>query len=279
MVRDNRHTYRPRPAKVIKIIDEAPGIKTFRLRFEMQKDRKRFSFLPGQFGLFSLMGIGEATFSMCSPPRQKDIEISVRNVGDVTNAMFSMQKGDVIGVRGPYGKGFPVGDIKGKDIVIVAGGIGFPPLASAVEYIIQRRKNYGKVYVYYGVHAPEDIVYRYKKERWLKSGIKIFTTVEKKTGGWRGPVGLVTDGLKKLKLADVQNAAGLSCGPPIMLKFVSQELRTLGLEPDSIFLSLERLMQCGIGKCGHCNIGDKYVCRDGPVFSLSELRYMQEDVW
>ncbi|MBN1896253.1 MAG: FAD/NAD(P)-binding protein [Candidatus Aenigmarchaeota archaeon] len=279
MPKSDRHTYKPVPAEVVRIIDEAPGIKTFRLRFERPGDRKRFDFLPGQFGLFSLMGIGEATFSMCSSPREEEIEISVRNVGNTTDAMFTMKKGDLIGVRGPYGKGFPLDVVKGKDVVIVAGGIGFPPLVSVLEYLLFRRKDYGKIWVIYGVKTVDDIVYRYKGPRWRKhKDVTITTTVEKKCREWNGCTGMVTDHIRKLKI-NPANTAGFSCGPPVMLKFVSEEFQKLGIEPENIHLSLERMMQCGIGKCGHCNIGDKYVCRDGPVFSLAELRRMQEDVW
>lgn len=273
------YTYKPVPAKVVKITDEAPGIKTFRLKFERAADRKAFSFMPGQFGQFSLMGIGEATFSMCSPPSKEEIEISVRNVGNVTNAMFTMEKGDLIGVRGPFGNGFPVEEIKGKDVIIVAGGIGFPPLASVVEYILKRRENYGKVWVLYGVKEVSDLIYTDRANRWADSyNIKIIQTVEDRCRAWDGCIGLVTEQLKKLKIKP-ENTAGLSCGPPIMLKFVARQLQNLGLEAKDVYLSMERMMQCGIGKCGHCNIGDKYVCRDGPVFSLEELRKMQEDVW
>ncbi len=275
----DRSTYRPVPARVVKIIDETPTVKTFRLRFGRPSDRKAFNFLPGQFGLFSLMGIGEATFSVCSPPRDEEIEISVRNVGNVTNSMFSLRKGDMIGVRGPYGKGFPVNEIKGKDVVIVAGGIGFPPLASALEYILHRRKDYGKIWVIYGVEKMDDIVYRYKSPRWRKfRDVEIIPTIEVKCREWHGCVGLVTEPLKKLRI-NPQKTVGLSCGPPVMLKFVAREFSRMGIGSEDIYLSLERMMQCGIGKCGHCSIGDKYVCRDGPVFSLSELRRMQEDVW
>jgi sulfhydrogenase subunit gamma (sulfur reductase) len=279
MVKLNKHTYRPVPARIVRIIDETPTIKTFRLKFVRASDRRKFDFLPGQFGLFSLMGIGEATFSMCSPPRDEEVEISVRNVGNITNAMFALKKGDIIGVRGPYGNGFPVEEIKEKDVIIIAGGIGFPPLASVLEYLLFRRKDYGKIWVIYGVENMDDIVYRYKAPRWRKfRDLEIIPIVEKRCREWHGRVGLVTDPLKKLKI-NPANTVGLSCGPPIMLKFVARKFQGLGLGASDIYLSMERMMQCGIGKCGHCNIGDKYVCRDGPVFSLSELRTMQEDVW
>ncbi len=274
-----RKTYAPMMARVVKITEETPTIKTFRLMFLRKRDRKRFSFMPGQFGMFSLMGIGEATFSMCSAPDGEEIEISVRNVGATTNAMFSMKKGDTIGVRGPYGNGFPVEEMKGRDIVIVAGGIGFPPLASVLEYILSRRESYGKVTVIYGVKEVGDIVYRYKGPAWRKHrDVKIITTVEDRCRGWDGCVGLVTDQLKKLSI-DKENTVGISCGPPIMLRFVAMGFQEMGINAENIHLSLERMMQCGIGKCGHCNIGGKYVCRDGPVFPLTELRRMQEDVW
>ncbi|UCD03199.1 MAG: FAD/NAD(P)-binding protein [Candidatus Aenigmatarchaeota archaeon] len=275
----DEHTYKPNPAKVVKIIDETPDIKTFVLKFGKPADRKHFSFMPGQFGLFSLMGIGEAPFSMCSTPKDPEIKISVRNVGNVTNSMLTMKKGDLLGVRGPYGNGFPVDEIKGKDVIIVAGGIGFPPLASTVEYILQKRKDYGRIWVIYGVEHVNDIVYRSSASRWKRAkNLEMITTVEEKCKGWEGCVGLVTDPLKKLKI-NPANTVGLSCGPSVMLKFVSQAFQKLGIDDLDIHLSFERMMQCGIGKCGHCNIGDKYVCRDGPIFSLREIKRMQEEVW
>ncbi len=276
---ERNDTYMPMETKVVKITDEAPGIKTFRLEFVRERDRKKFDFLPGQLAQFSLMGVGEAAFSMCSSPDKKYIEISVRNVGNVTSAMFGLVKGDTIGVRGPYGRGFPLSEIKGKNVVIVAGGIGFPPLASAMEYMTKNREDYGRIWLVYGVKEVDDLIYSKRMEKWADAGrVEIIQTVEKGCTAWDGCVGMVTQQVKKLKIKPEQTV-GLSCGPPVMLKFVSHEMQALGIDADDIHLSMERMMQCGIGKCGHCNIGDKYVCRDGPVFTLYELRLMQEDVW
>ncbi len=278
-MRSDMKTYAPMEARIASVRQETGTIRTFRLRFRKAADRKRFSFMPGQFGLFSVMGVGEATFSMCSPPSGDAIEISVRNVGNTTNAMFSMRKGDTIGVRGPYGHGYPMDGLAGKDLILVAGGIGFPPLASVMEYAIKRRKSFGDITLIYGVKDMGDIIYRDRAERWGRSpGVTVITTVEEKCREWHGCTGLVTKALEKLRI-DAGRTAGLSCGPPVMLRFVSADFTGLGIPADRIYLSLERLMQCGIGKCGHCNIGDKYVCRDGPVFQLSELRRMKEDAW
>ncbi len=272
--------YKPMMARVTAIVKESPLIKTFRLSFLKKDDGKSFSFSPGQFSMFSLMGTGEAPLSISSSPLEdKYLEVSVRNVGNVTNAMFRMKKGDTIGVRGSYGRGYPLENLKGKDILIVAGGIGFPPLASAIEYMLDNRDDYGKIWILYGVKEFDDLMYKKRMKRWsLAKDLDIIVTIETPCTEWDGCVGNVTELFTKLKI-NGRNTAGLSCGPPVMLKLVTSGFRKLGISDDDIYLSFERMMQCGTGKCGHCNIGDKYVCSDGPVFSYSDVKKMQEMVW
>ncbi len=267
-------------ARIDSVTAENDQIRTFRMSFPDKHGGKPFTFSPGQFAMFSVPGIGEAPLSMCSPPGDvKHLEVSVRKVGNVSNAIFGLKRGDSIGVRGPYGHGYPIGEMMGKDVLIVAGGIGFPPLASVVERMISSRHDFGKIWVLYGVKEFGDLIYKERIRRWSREkDLEVLTTVETPCSSWKGCVGVVTKLFDKLKV-DGAKTVGLSCGPPIMLKFVTLGFEKLGIGEDKIYISLERLMQCGIGKCGHCNIGDKYVCADGPVFSYADIKAMMERVW
>ncbi|MBN2330556.1 MAG: FAD/NAD(P)-binding protein [Candidatus Aenigmarchaeota archaeon] len=280
MINGNEESYRPALAAVTSVLQENARIRTLGITFRLDAERKSFSFNPGQFVMITLPGIGEAPFSMCSSPKEKGhFELSIRNLGNVTDGMFRLRKGDVVGVRGPYGHGYPVQEMKGRDIVLVAGGIGFPPLASVVEHVIANRADYGKVWVLYGVKDYDDVIYRQRMKRWSKAkDLEVRMALETPCSKWKGCVGVVTKLFNKLKI-DAGNTVGLSCGPPIMLKFVTLGFEKLGIRDGDIFISLERLMQCGIGKCGHCNIGNKYVCTDGPVFRYTDIKNMAEEVW
>lgn len=269
-----KETYVPRIAKVIGVRKENPEIVTLRLRF---KDGKGLEFMPGQFVQVSVFGIGEAPISICSSPFEKKyFELSIRNVGNVTDALFDMKKGETIGIRGPYGKGYPMERFAGRDLVVVAGGIGFPPLASVVEYVVKKRRDYGKVSLLYGARNPGEIIFGERIKKWKKRGIDVFITVDEGDRKWKGNVGVVTTLFEK---HDIKGSVGISCGPPVMMKFVTQSFQKIGVKDSDIYLSLERLMQCGMGKCGHCNIGNKYVCIDGPVFNYGELKGLTEKVW
>jgi len=272
--------YQPMDAVIESVKRENSQIKTFRLSFPRKIDAEEFRFMPGQFGLFSIMGTGEATFSMCSSPLERDfIEISVRNVGNTTNAFFGLREGDNVGVRGPYGKGYPMEMIKGKDVVVIAGGIGFPPLASAVEYMTAKREDFGRIFVLYGTDQFDDMIYRERMKVWERSDrTQVLATIEEPCRSWKGCTGRVTGLFGRIDLEPKRTVA-ISCGPPVMLKHVSRDLEKMGIRDSSIYLSLERMMQCGIGKCGHCSIGDKYVCRDGPVFSYAEIKKLTEDAF
>lgn len=269
-----KETYVPDIAEVIRIEKENPTIKTFRLKL---KGGGKLKFLPGQFVQVSVFGVGEAPISMCSSPFERNyFEISVRKVGNVTNALFRLNEGDTVGIRGPYGNHYPVEKFRWKDLVLVAGGVGFPPLNSLVEYLAKDRGHYGRIFLLYGTRTPEDLIFRERIEKWKKRAIGVYFTVDKPDEKWKGDVGVVTTIFDKYKIS---GDIGIACGPPIMMKFVIQSLRKIGIRDPDIYLSLERLMQCGVGKCGHCNIGNKYVCTDGPVFSFEELKGLTEKVW
>lgn len=276
----NFDSYKPMEVKMVSVFRENKTVNTYRLKFTDKEDEKKFRFHPGQFAMFAVNGIGECPLSMASSPYEKSFfEISVRNVGNVTNEMSKMKKGDTLGVRGPFGYGYPLENMKGKDIVIVVGGIGFPPLGSAIEYILKNRKDYGKVFVIYGEKDLDDIIFKNRIKKWTKEkGFTVLVTIETPCKKWSGCVGLVTDLFSKIKV-DGKKTAGLTCGPPMMVKFVIEGFKKLGICEGNMYVSLERMMQCGIGKCGHCNIGDKYVCRDGPVFSYCDIKDNVERIW
>ncbi|MCK5022844.1 MAG: FAD/NAD(P)-binding protein [Candidatus Aenigmarchaeota archaeon] len=267
-----KENYVPKMAKILGITRENSDVKTFKLKLS---NGKPLNFKPGQFVQVSVFGVGEAAISMCSSPYQKSyFELTVRNVGNVTGALFNLKKGDLVGIRGPYGNGFPVEKIKGKDIVMVAGGVGFPPIKSVIEYILKNRKDYGSVSVLYGARDPKSLLFMDKAKKW--KNINFYTTIDKPSGKWKGDVGVVTTLFDKYS---VKGNIGISCGPPIMMKFAVQSMEKIGIKDRNIYISLERRMQCGTGKCGHCNIGNKYVCEDGPVFSLEELDEVTEMIW
>lgn len=269
-----KEDYAPKIAEIIGTEKEAPAIKTFKLKF---RDMSTLKFMPGQFIQVSVFGVGEAPISMCSSPFERDyFEISVRNVGNVTSALFGLKEGDTIGVRGPYGKPYPVNKFRRKDLVLVAGGVGFPPLNSLVEYLAKDRGHYGRIFLLYGARTPEDLIFRKRIEKWKKRAIGVYFTVDKPDDKWKGDVGVVTTLFDKY---DIRGDIGISCGPPVMLKFVTQSFQKMGIKDPNIHLSLERMMQCGMGKCGHCNIGNKYVCLDGPVFNYEQLKGLTEKVW
>jgi len=272
--------YCPNLARITEIFRETDTIKTFKFKFLDKNLQSSFFFLPGQFIQVSVFGMGEIPLTLCSTPFNNDFfQISVRRIGNVTNALFNLKEGDVIGVRGPYGNGYPINQMMYKNVVMVAGGIGFPPVRSLIEYILSRRNYFGNLWLLYGARDPTDIVFRKDLLKWKKEkDFNILITVDRAPQGWKGNVGVVTTLFDKVEIPN-ENTIGIVCGPPIMMKFVTQELQKLGLRDDQIYLSMERLMQCGIGKCGHCNIGKKYVCKDGPVFSYDELKQLNEKIW
>ena len=261
----------PGLAEILEIVGETPDTKTFTARFVDKKLQKKFSFMPGRFMMVSVFGHGEIPISITSSPYKTDtIRFTVVNVGNVTNAMHNLKKGDLIGLRGPFGNGFPMQRFRKKNIVFVTGGCGLAPLRSAIYAVQAKPKEYGKKFLFFGCRSPANILFKKDQEQWEKDGFNVLTTVDKCDSGWAGNVGLVTALFKKVELP-TENTVVLVCGPPIMIKFAIIELRKMGFSEEMIFASLERMMQCGIGYCSHCNAGNKYTCIHGPVFSASEL--------
>jgi NAD(P)H-flavin reductase len=269
-----KNIYQPIEAIVEDIIVETPTIKTFLFR-----PKEPFEFRTGQFLELTLPGIGEAPFTPSSDPSVKDkFDVTIMNVGRVTSQLHSSPKNISVGVRGPYGKGYPLKDFEGKDILIVGGGVGLAPLRSLLFSLFAEIDKYNKVVLRYGARSPSDIVYKNAIPEWAKlKKVNVVTSVDIGDAGWKGNVGLVTTILNDLPV-NLKKAVAVVCGPPIMMKFVTLKLLDLGFQPQDILLSMEKNMSCGLGKCGHCRIGKFYACKDGPVFTYGQLKDIH-DIW
>lgn len=267
----NNETLIPVVCKVIDIRQDTPDVKTFRV--VTPDGKKPFDHRPGQCAMLSVPGISEAMISITSSPTNREyMEFSVKKCGCLTEWLHAMEVGQCITVRGPYGRPFPVDDeLSGKDLLFVAGGIGLAPLRSVINYVRDNREKYGTVDIVYGSRSKDDLVdYREIVEEWEKTeGFHVHLTIDREQEGWDGHVGFVPNYVKELA-PDVKKTV-LMCGPPIMIKFTLQGLMELGFDKTRIYTTMELRMKCGIGKCGRCNIGSKYVCKDGPVFRFDEL--------
>jgi NAD(P)H-flavin reductase len=260
--------YRPIKAKIERVITETPTIKTFVLQPE-----EPLSFLAGQFMQVTVPGLGECPFTPSSDPKKTDtIEFTVMNVGSVTARLHEMKEGDFAGVRGPYGKPYPLKDYHDREVYIVGGGVGLAPLRSLLFALFHEIDSLKKIEVRFGARTPSDISYKEAIEDWKKQkNTNIVLTVDAGEPGWTSNVGLVTTILKDGDV-DVGNAVGIVCGPPIMMKFATKRLLDMGFAPKDIYLSMEKNMSCGIGKCFHCNLGKYFVCKDGPVFTWEQIK-------
>ena len=249
-------------------------IKTFSLAFVNKEDEKSFSYVPGQFAEVSVFGKGEAPFGMASTPTIPErLEFSVSSIGVVTEALHNLKKGDIVGIRGPLGNGYPLERFKGKNLLLIGGGFGFSTLRSLTNYILHdsNRAVFGNLMIVYGARNPGLLLYKADLEAWKeRSDLNLHLTVDQEADGWQGHVGLVPNVVRSLTPSP-ENTFAIVCGPPIMMKYTLPVLKDLGFNDENILFSLEMRMKCGIGKCGRCNMGSKYVCNDGPVFYQSEL--------
>lgn len=261
----------PQIGVVTDIRKDTPDVKTFRV---VGLDGKKvFEHIPGQCAMLSMPGVGEALFSITSSPTNRDfLEFSIKKCGCVTEWLHQMEVGQQITIRGPYGNGFPVESaLKGKDLLFIAGGIGLAPLRSVINYVRDNRANYGSVQIVCGSRSKDDLVdYQEIINEWMAdAGIEVNLTIDREQEGWDGHVGFVPNYVKELN-PDVRKTV-LMCGPPIMIKFTLAGLKELGFQDTQVYTTMELRMKCGIGKCGRCNIGSKYVCKDGPVFRFDQL--------
>lgn len=266
----SNNPYKPELAVIEDIVQETSDTKTFKVVFQDEIFRENFTYEPGQFQEVSVFGVGEATFCLTSSPsKQGFVEFSVKKVGSVTSALHDMTKGDIVGIRAPLGNHFPYAEWKGKNLLFIGGGIGMAPMRSLLDFCLDNRDAYADIITVYGARSPEDLSYTYEFDDWASRG-KLFLTVDKGNDDWKANVGFVPAYLKDLSPSPT-DAIAITCGPPIMIKFVLIELKNLGFSPEQIYTTLEMKMKCGIGKCGRCNIGSKFVCLDGPVFSQAQL--------
>jgi NAD(P)H-flavin reductase len=275
----NANPYLPEMATIVETIQETHNIKTFRVVLNNEQRMKEFTFRPGQVGQLSVFGAGESTFVINSSPTRMDyLQFSVMRVGEVTTRLHQLQAGDQIGVRAPLGNSFPVEELKGKNIVFVGGGIGMAPLRTLFTYMLDNRKDYKDITLLYGARSPADLTYKAELPEWTsRKDVNTVLTIDNPADGWEHQVGLIPNVLLDIN-PKPKNTVAITCGPPIMIKFTLQALKKLGFEDENIITTLEKRMKCGVGICGRCNIGTKYVCLDGPVFTYAQLKELPSEL-
>jgi NAD(P)H-flavin reductase len=270
-----RNFYQPINAEITDVISESPTIKSF-----VVKTAEPFSFKTGQFVELTLPGQGEAPFTPSSNPKQTEqMEITIMKAGRVTDLLHQCGKGEAVGIRGPFGNGYPVDEFAGKEVYIVGGGVGLAPIRSLFLTLVDRIGDFKRVVCRYGAKTPDDFIY--KKALfgpWQKiDGVQMKLSVDSANGDWSGNVGVVTS-IMQPNDVDIKNAVAVVCGPPIMMKYATLKLLDFGFADKDIYLSMEKNMSCGVGKCGHCMIGKYYVCKDGPVFTYDQIK-MYRKIW
>ncbi|MBK1730694.1 FAD/NAD(P)-binding protein [Thiococcus pfennigii] len=270
------NSYLPQIGRIADIQEETRGaraIKTFQVEFP---DSEGFEHDCGQCAMLSIFGRGESMISIASSPLVKEYkQFSIMRMGRVTSAFHDARVGDFIGVRGPYGNRFPLADWKGRDLVFVGGGVGLAPMWGALQTAVAQGEDYGKISLFYGARTAGDIMYKADLER-LQGAVEVQLSVDAPEAGWQGYTGFVPANLMD-KAPSSANAIAITCGPPIMIKFVIQNLKALGFADEQIYTTIENKMKCGIGKCGRCNVGKDYVCTTGPVYSWAELKDLPQE--
>ena len=276
----SKNIYKPYLATIEEIIDETPDVRTFRLVFQDEEIRNSFTFRSGQFAEYSAFGYGESTFCIASSPTRKGyIECCFRSVGRVTEALRRLEVGETLGVRGPYGNSFPIETLFGKNLVFVAGGIALPPLRTLIWNCLDQREKFGEITIVYGARTEADLVYKHELKEWQgRDDVNLVKAVDPGGNGpeWDGKVGFVPTILEEAA-PSAENSVALVCGPPIMIKFTLPVLEKLGFSDENIITTLENRMKCGLGKCGRCNVGNVYVCKDGPVFTAAQVKAMPQE--
>ena len=260
--------YRPIEAKVTAVIPETPTIKTIRF-----KPKEPIAFATGQFIELTVPGVGEAPFTPSSSPAVKDVmEVTVMKVGRVTERIHQLKEGDIVGVRGPLGKGYPIEKFKDKEILVVGGGCGLAPLRSLMYELFDRSGQFKKLFFRGGCKMPQELLYKDETKEWAKrKDLDLKLTVDKASSSWKGSVGVVTTILDDVDM-NCRRGIAIVCGPPVAMKFITKKLLDMEFQYENIYLSMEKNMSCGIGKCGHCRIGTYYACKDGPVFTYKQIK-------
>jgi sulfhydrogenase subunit gamma (sulfur reductase) len=276
----SENIYKPYLMEIENIIEETPDVRTFRLKFKNIEEAGKFSFKAGQFGEYSVLGEGESTFCVASSPTRKGyIECTFRKAGRVTNSLANLEIGDTVGFRGPYGNTFPIEEWEGKNLLYIAGGIALPPMRCVIWNTIDLREKYKDITIVYGARSVTDLVYKHELKEWEdRPDIKLITTVDPggQTPDWKGEIGFVPMVLEKVAPSS-ENTVAILCGPPVMIKFTMPVLKKLGFKDKDIYTTLENRMKCGFGKCGRCNVGKVFVCKDGPVFSYEQILELPEE--
>lgn len=264
---EKQNPYQPVMAELVEVIEETPTIKTFVL-----KPEQPIAFRAGQFMELTVPGLGEAPFTPSSSPYEADrMEITILRTGKVTDALHELKAGVSLGLRGPFGKGYPVEKLKGQEVLVVGGGVGLAPLRSLIYTLLHQIGEFKRVSIKYGAKTPQELCFRRQHDNWGKAGaVDMSVTIDLPAPGWDGKVGLVTTLLDDLDI-DRDNASVVSCGPEVMLKFVTLKLLEEGFKPEQIYLSMNRNMSCGVGKCGHCVVGRYFLCKDGPDMNYADV--------
>ena len=264
----------PEPAEIVEKRSYGPNIHAYRLRFLASDARPRFDFVPGQFNMVYVPGVGEVAISISSDPDDEMLEHTIRIVGRTTRVIDGLGPGDVLGLRGPFGAGWPLQEARWKDVVVVTGGVGCAPVTGAIDYMFRRRANYGRLTIVHGVKKPSDLIHRERFEYWRRQrDAHVLLTTDQPDRAWRDRSGVVTELFDEIEF-DPGRTVLLMCGPEIMMHYAIQNLRRRGLASDRIFLSLERNMKCAVGLCGHCQLGPEFVCKDGPIFRLTRIEQL-----
>jgi len=258
--------------------DLATDISLFQVALDDPEERERFTYRPGQFAFVSAFGVGEAPFCLTSTPlRGPVLEFAVNKIGTVTSALHRLGEGDVVGVRGPFGNWFPLDEMRGKHVILLGGGIGGAPLRPVIHTVLDNRADYGKLTILWAARLPSLLIFTDEFDDWRAApNTDLHVTVDQGDEAWAGNVGLITELLEKVAPSP-ENAVTITCGPPIMIYYANQTLHKLGFAPEACYVTLEARMHCGIGKCGRCNLGEKLICVDGPVFSMAEVGHLLEN--
>lgn len=274
-----KNEYIPQMATISETEVLADDIKGFTIKFDDPGLRDKWTFRPGQFVEVSAFGHGEVPISIASSPTLKGkIELAIKKSGKVTTALHDLEPGDRVGLRGPYGNWWPYEETKGSNVTVISGGIGLAGVSNILRYMMDNRSDYREIQLLYGARNPSGLVFKDEYEKWERRGVEVHVTCDRRVGDWAGNIGLVTwlfndtpaPELEKVKISE--DAKLIVCGLPIMMHYCCIDLMKAGFHPEDVYLSLEAHMKCGIGKCGHCNIGSKYVCRDGPIFTYAETK-------
>ncbi|MFO7604188.1 MAG: FAD/NAD(P)-binding protein [Gammaproteobacteria bacterium] len=265
--------YLPQPAQIIERIEETPSIFTLRLRFCDPELHRQYRFQPGQFNMLYLYGVGEVPISIVSDPQDEHAyDHTIRAVGRVTHALAELRAGDVIGVRGPFGRGWPLAEVNGKDIVVITGGLGCAPVVSVIHYVVRRRAEFGRLVIMQGVKHSDDLIWRQQYEQWQQvPDTQVILAASHGGPSWPWATGHVTDLLHEARF-DADHCSVMMCGPEGMMQVGVEELLARGVNASELWLSMERNMQCAVGHCGHCQHGPHFVCKDGPIFNYTQIR-------